>query len=72
MKGDCLSCTRLGRCSQTNLQKVLKDHTCVMFEPVEQPVFMARVSSMELYGTVPAVRAMLDVPDELPDEVEDG
>lgn len=72
MKGDCLSCARLGRCSETSVEKVLHDFTCILYEPVEEPVYKARVTSMELYGDVPAVQAMIDKPEDQEDEEEEN
>ena len=68
MRGDCLSCARLGKCSETSVEKVLKDYTCVLFEPVEAPVYWARVHTMETYGDVLAVEAMLEKSQEEGDE----
>lgn len=64
MKGDCLTCSRLGNCSETSVSKVLNDYTCSLYGPVEEPVYKARVATMELYGDIPAVQAMIDRPED--------
>lgn len=64
MKGDCLSCARLGKCAQTSVEKVLQDFTCVVYEPVEEPVYKARVATMEQFGAALAVEAMIQKPEE--------
>jgi hypothetical protein len=60
MRGDCLSCSRISRCSETSVEKVLNDYTCVLYEPVNEPTYKARVDTMEKFGEVVAIRAMLD------------
>lgn len=67
MRGDCLSCARLGRCMETTVAKVLKDYTCVLYEPVEEPVYRARVQMMEQFGEVLAVQGMLEQPEKKPE-----
>lgn len=64
MRGDCLSCEKISRCTETSVEKVLNDHTCVLYEPVEEPVYKARVETIEKFGAVLAVKAMLDRPEE--------
>lgn len=71
MRGDCLTCARLGGCSETSVLRVLHDYTCSLYEPVEEPVYKARISTMELYGEVPAIEAMIDKP-EAPKEFSNG
>lgn len=64
MKGDCLSCTRLGKCAETSFEKVLNDFTCIVYEPVEEPVYRARAHAIEEFGEVLAVQALLKKPDD--------
>lgn len=63
MKGDCLSCARLGKCDQTDLHKVLSDYSCVLYQAVEAPVYWARAQMMEDFGDSLAVKAMLERPE---------
>lgn len=63
MKGDCLSCNRLGKCNETDLKKVLNDYSCVLYQPVEAPVYWARAQMMEDFGDSLAVKAMLERPE---------
>lgn len=65
MRGDCLTCSRIEMCSETSIEKVLRSHTCPLFEPIPEPVYRARVALMEQYGDVAAVQAMLQRPQEL-------
>ena len=70
MRGDCLSCSRLGKCAETSLEKVLKDFTCILYDSVEEPVYQARAQTMERFGEVLAVQAMLERPEEPQEEGE--
>lgn len=72
MRGDCLSCSRLGNCAQTSVEKVLADFTCVLYEPVEEPVYLARAQMMEKFGEELAVKAMLEKPEERQEEGENN
>ena len=72
MRGDCLSCSRLSFCQETDVEKVLKSYTCVLFEAVLEPVFYARVVMMQGYGEVAAIEAMLNRPPPLEKEGEEG
>ncbi len=64
MRGDCLSCSRLQSCAETDVEKVLNDYTCVLYDPVEEPVYWARAHMIEKFGEVLAVEAMLDRPED--------
>jgi hypothetical protein len=68
--GDCLTCTRLGECSETSPDKIKTSYVCSLFRPVPEPVYMARHVMMETYGEDAAIAAMLDRPEE-PDPEED-
>jgi hypothetical protein len=57
--GDCLTCTKLGTCTETNLQRVLDSYTCPLFEPVVEPIYLARISMMQKYGDIEAVSSMI-------------
>lgn len=70
MRGDCLSCTRLGKCMETSLEKVLKDFTCILYDSVAEPVYQARAQAIEQFGEVLAVQAMLERPEEPQEEGE--
>lgn len=60
MKGDCLSCIRLGNCSETSLQKVLEDYTCLRYEAVEEAIYKARTDSINTFGIELAIVSMLN------------
>jgi hypothetical protein len=52
---------------ETTVARVLKDYTCVLYEPVEEPVYRARVQMMEQFGEVLAVQGMLEQPEKKPE-----
>jgi hypothetical protein len=58
--GECLACTKLGTCRETNLELVLSGHTCILFKPAPEPVYRARAFMMSKHGERAAVRGMLD------------
>ena len=60
MKGDCLSCSRLSNCSETDVRKVIEAYTCLRYDAVEEPVFKAREDSIERFGLEQAISAMLE------------
>lgn len=60
MRGDCLSCSRLPRCMETSVTKVLEDYTCVMYESVEEPIYRARVDTMKKFGDAQAIISILN------------
>lgn len=68
MRGDCLSCNRMWKCSETSVEKVLADYTCVLYEPEQEPVYRARIDMMEKFGEVRAIQAMLKRPENLESE----
>lgn len=68
MRGDCLTCSRVDTCSETSIERVLNSFTCVLFEPISEPVYQARVRLMEQYGEVAAVEAMLKRPPQTTQE----
>lgn len=43
----------------TNVEKVLEEYTCPMFNAVYEPVYSARALMTQLYGEVAAVRAII-------------
>lgn len=59
LRGDCLSCSKLGQCQTTSVEKVLEGFTCWLFDPAQEPVAMARWNMMQQVGEVPAARAMV-------------
>jgi hypothetical protein len=71
VKGDCLTCSKIDICSKTSVEKVLNSFTCILFEPISEPVYRARVTLMEQYGEVPAVVAMLKRPPQFTQEGEE-
>jgi hypothetical protein len=68
-RGECLACTKLNQCRDTDIEKVLESYTCGMFEEAVEPVYQARWDAMQQYGERQAVKAML--PLHINDE-EDG
>lgn len=58
-RGDCLCCTKLGRCRLTSLEKTLGGYTCSLFEAADEAVYVARWQLMKQYGEEAAVNAML-------------
>jgi hypothetical protein len=60
MRGDCLTCSLIGTCSRTSVQKVLDSFTCALYEPVPAPVYHSRVMMMQTYGDEVAVQAMMN------------
>ena len=64
LRGECLACSRIATCADTSVDKVLNSYTCVLFDGVPEPVYMARLMMMEKYGAVSAIHAMLDRPEK--------
>lgn len=54
-----MGCVHLQGCQETSVKKVLEDYTCIRFEAVDEPVFRAREATLQRYGAVLAVQAML-------------
>lgn len=71
MRGDCLTCSKVETCSVTSVEKMLNSFTCILFEPIPEPVYRARVQMMEQYGEVAAVDAMLKRPPQVTQEGEE-
>lgn len=59
MTGECLSCERVSKCSETSIIRVLQDYTCPMFKSVSEPEYLARVESIQTYGRM-ALLAILN------------
>jgi hypothetical protein len=59
LRGECLACSMLGECNETNVDKVLVGYTCQLFREAPEPVYTARVETMQEYGDRNAVLAML-------------
>jgi hypothetical protein len=68
VRGECLACARVSGCGETSVERVLNSYTCLLFEPVTEPVYLARETMMEKYGAVSAVCAMLQRPPETEEE----
>jgi hypothetical protein len=58
--GECLACTKLGTCRETNLERVLSGYTCILFKAVPEAVDRARAFMMSKHGERAAIRGMLD------------
>lgn len=69
IRGECLACTKLSSCNETNLQRVLTGYTCPLFEPVQEGVFVARIDMITRYGETVAVEVMLQKPPDMGDEI---
>lgn len=72
MKGDCLTCARLGPCTETSVKKVLESYTCPLYEPVFEEVYLARIEMMKKYGEETALKAMIGNPLEAKGEEEEN
>jgi len=59
---ECFTCAKVGYCSKTDVQKILRGFVCPLFAPVTEPIIMARCSMIDQYGPIPAARAMLHRP----------
>lgn len=68
LKGDCLSCKKVGSCLVTDAQKILDGFTCQLFEGVTEPEYLARIETMKKYGEGQAIRAILNRSVEKGDE----
>lgn len=62
MIGDCITCAKLGLCTETSPQKLLASFTCPLYTPVVQPVYEARWHMIQRYGETTAANAMIDRP----------
>lgn len=63
MNQECLSCEKLGKCTETSLARVLGGYCCALYQQSPQPVYLARIDAIELYGKA-AIEAMLDKAEE--------
>lgn len=63
-KGDCLSCTKVGSCTGTDVEKVRWGFTCQLFEGIPEAEYLARIDMMKKYGETQAIRAMLNRPED--------
>jgi hypothetical protein len=68
LRGDCLSCQRLGVCSETNEEKVRLSYTCDLFTGAPEPVYLARLEMMRKFGESMAIKGMLNRPVEVEEE----
>jgi hypothetical protein len=59
IRGECLACTKLGSCREATVDRVLTSYTCLLFQPVQEPVYLARWETMQKLGDHRAVSAML-------------
>lgn len=64
MSGECLACLHVGNCKETSLEKVLSSFTCPMFTAVPEPVFLARLTTMNRFGEKTAVLALMAKPED--------
>lgn len=58
--GECLACTEISRCGETNLEKVKRSFTCPLFKPVEEPEWLGRYAAITQFGEDTAITAMLE------------
>lgn len=72
LRGDCLSCSRIDMCNNTNVDLVKQSYTCSLFTGVEEPIYRARLLMIEMYGDDRAIAAMISLPPELEPELEQG
>lgn len=63
MTGSCLSCERLGRCSETDPEKVAKNYVCVRYEETARERVLARVNITNQFGSA-GIKALVALPKE--------
>lgn len=64
MRGECLACKKVNRCTETNLVRMKSGYTCPLFEEVPEPIYTARYDLIQQYGDEMALRAIKDGPEE--------
>lgn len=61
---ECFTCAKVGLCAQTGVRQILSGFLCPLFTQVAEPIVLARSQMVQLYGLVPAARALLrEAPD---------
>lgn len=63
--GECLICSKVNSCSETSAEKIKQSYVCVLFHPVSEPVYLARLQMLNEYGEQSAIIAILNRPPEL-------
>lgn len=64
LRGDCLTCARVSACPETSLERVKESYSCPLFQEVPEPVYLARIHMIEVYGEEAGIHSLLDRPAE--------
>jgi len=48
--GDCLTCSNLPTCKQTDPQKILSSYVCELFDPEKESEYLARSKLLQVFG----------------------
>ena len=65
MRGECLACKKVDRCSETSIGRMWQGYTCPLFEEVLEPTYAARYDLIQQYGESMALRAIKNGIEEL-------
>lgn len=60
---ECINCSHLGDCTETDVQKLLSHYRCDRWEEVPQEKLKARIDSVNRYG-VAAAQALITMEEE--------
>lgn len=62
--GECFACKYVRNCGETSEGKILTSYVCGGFSAVEKPEYVARVTSLRLFGDRQTVFALLKQSEE--------
>lgn len=60
LKGECLSCNKVSKCSQTDEQKIIDGFTCALYAPISSELFMARLYVIDRFGEISGAKAIME------------
>ena len=61
LKGECTSCSRVSVCKETSIQRILDDYTCLRYEGVLEPEYLARMQTRATYGDRMLAEVLLQI-----------
>lgn len=67
LRGECLCCSKVSLCTETNFDRIMESYTCPLFEGIPEPIYMARIEMMMKYGAEATIGSMLPRRDPNPE-----
>lgn len=58
--GDCFTCSETLKCDITSPEKVLRDFTCELYKPVNEPTYLARLFIRSTFGDLAAAQSIVN------------